>query len=499
MIYIKPLKSVCAVLVSCILFGCAKPEDSHHDAGSTPSISFPVNPVMVPSSGGNITAAVVCDDSWAAVSQSDWITSVEPASDNASVTFTVAANQAASPRDGKITFSFEGSSYTKDLTVRQAANLSTLTVSVTEVELSPEGEERDIVIVGEDWSVKSVSADWLEVKKKNSSAITVSAPINYSGSDLNAEIVIGDAAGNSETVSVSQKYGYELFKGASTVAGRKFVYKSSGLVTSVESDKSYRIDDNVSVLEICYEGEVMTGSVQPTALFVYEVNLNSDVTLKTTCAFDDNSSIKTDSLHLTQVQIMREQLMDLQDNHPEFTVLGGVNGDFFFGEHRNFLQGVVYRDGNCLKDTFDGGTTCTVFAIMDDGTARCMTQSVYSERKSSIVEAVGGRQQVLLNGSNVSNDDTLQPRTAVGVSSDGRTVWFIVVDGRRPKWSNGASFPMMAKMFTALGAYNAINLDGGGSSTFVTSENGVFNTVNKVADPTGERRVVNGIAIVKNK
>lgn len=499
--YMESLKKILSfVIASCILIGCTKPggENGGNSDGSTPTVSFAVNPVMVPASGGTMTASVVSNSQWNAVSQAEWITSVEPIEGNSGVSFNVAVNPDATPRDGKITFSFEGSSYTKDLTIRQAANLSTLIVTPDHVTLSAEGEEKDIVVTGEDWRIKSISADWLEVEKKNSSAFTVSAPINYSGSDLEADIIISDASGSSVTVSVSQEFDSNLFKGASTVAGRRFVYKSAGLVTSVTSDKSYDMDKNVSVMEICYKGQV-NGSSRPTALFVYEISLSDGVSLKMTCASDDDSSVGRTSSEETKVQILREQLSAFQAGHQELTVFGGVNGDFFLQDDNNLLHGVFYRDGVCLKNTFDGGKQCNVFAIMNDGTAKIITQDTYDNNKASILEGIGGRQQILAAGANVSNDETLEPRTAVGVSSDGRTVWLIVVDGRNTLWSAGASYPIMAKMFLALGAYNAINLDGGGSSTFVTADGGTFKTINKVTDTAGERPVVNGIAIVRNK
>lgn len=492
--HIRSLEILCVVVASCILSCCTKPDDDKN-TGKTPSVTFPVNPVMVKAAGGETQAAVNCDTDWSAESQVEWITNVSVSTGKDAVVFYVAPNQDTAPRDGKIRIS-AGNSYTKDLTVRQAADISSLAASPSALELSGEGDEQEVIITGDDWRIMSISADWLKVEKKNSNAITVSAPINYSGVDLDADIVISDAAGSSISISVRQKYDADLFKGATTVAGREFVYKSAGLVTSVTSDKSYDLDENVSVLEIRYKGQV-SGSSRSTALFAYEIDLAGGISLKTTCAYDDDSSIKNSSSEETKVQIMREQLADLQGNHPEMTVLGGVNGDFFFQEENNLLHGVFYRNGVCLKESFDGGKLCTVFAIMKDGTAKILTQDTYIGNKANILEGIGGRQQILSNGSTVSNDDTLEPRTAVGVSADGRKVWLIVIDGRNQLWSNGASYPIMAKMFLALGAYNAINLDGGGSSTFVVSETGIFKTINKVTDATGERPVVNGIAIVK--
>jgi len=56
------------------------------------------------------------------------------------------------------------------------------------------------------------------------------------------------------------------------------------------------------------------------------------------------------------------------------------------------------------------------------------------------------------------------PRTAAGVSRDGRTLLLIVVDGRRPDWSVGVTLPELARMMLDAGAWGAVNLDGGGSS-----------------------------------
>ena len=56
------------------------------------------------------------------------------------------------------------------------------------------------------------------------------------------------------------------------------------------------------------------------------------------------------------------------------------------------------------------------------------------------------------------------PRTAAGVSRDGRTLLLLVVDGRQAGWSIGATLPELAQMMLEAGAWNAVNLDGGGST-----------------------------------
>jgi hypothetical protein len=58
------------------------------------------------------------------------------------------------------------------------------------------------------------------------------------------------------------------------------------------------------------------------------------------------------------------------------------------------------------------------------------------------------------------------PRTAVGLSGDGKTGWLVVVDGRQPT-SGGATLMELAGFLASLGANDAMNLDGGGSAAMV--------------------------------
>jgi len=69
---------------------------------------------------------------------------------------------------------------------------------------------------------------------------------------------------------------------------------------------------------------------------------------------------------------------------------------------------------------------------------------------------------------------TRNPRSAVGVTADNR-ILFVVVDGRRAPTAIGVSYAQMAELMIALGATNATQLDGGGSSTLWGRYYGVAN------------------------
>ena len=85
-----------------------------------------------------------------------------------------------------------------------------------------------------------------------------------------------------------------------------------------------------------------------------------------------------------------------------------------------------------------------------------------------------------------------EPRTALGYNAD--KLFLIVADGRQPKYSTGLTLYELANILIELGATEAINLDGGSSSTFVVNDT----VVNK---PSGqqERDVLNAVFITVDK
>jgi len=86
------------------------------------------------------------------------------------------------------------------------------------------------------------------------------------------------------------------------------------------------------------------------------------------------------------------------------------------------------------------------------------------------------------------------PRTAVGVAEGGRVLILAVVDGRQPGWSIGATLAEMAIIMADLGCTEAINLDGGGSSAFVTIDTDGTLVANRPSD-THFRPVANSILV----
>ncbi|MFE0691144.1 phosphodiester glycosidase family protein [Streptomyces xiamenensis] len=114
-------------------------------------------------------------------------------------------------------------------------------------------------------------------------------------------------------------------------------------------------------------------------------------------------------------------------------------------------------------------------------------------------EAVGGRGLLVIDGEPQNwegrPNNTAAPRTAVGFSRDGGEMFLVSVDGRQ-QHSGGATLTELAVLLADLGAYTALNLDGGGSSALLARRPGDHEPrlVNRPSDGA-ERPVPNGLAV----
>jgi exopolysaccharide biosynthesis protein len=117
---------------------------------------------------------------------------------------------------------------------------------------------------------------------------------------------------------------------------------------------------------------------------------------------------------------------------------------------------------------------------------------------------VGGVGMILSDGKPVSDSMNVKektnvtflnarhPRTFVGFDRDSTRLFLCVVDGRQER-SIGMNFKEMADFLHSIGVWNAVNLDGGGSTTMVIHKK----IVNSPSDKTGERPVANTLQIIR--
>ncbi len=83
------------------------------------------------------------------------------------------------------------------------------------------------------------------------------------------------------------------------------------------------------------------------------------------------------------------------------------------------------------------------------------------------------------------------PRSLIGVDRD-EAVWLVAVDGRRPDHSVGMSFAELQRLCAYLGLRDALNLDGGGSTTLVVQGE----VVNRPTDRFGPRAVSDALVVM---
>ncbi len=201
-------------------------------------------------------------------------------------------------------------------------------------------------------------------------------------------------------------------------------------------------------------------------------------------------------------------------------VIGGVNADFFLFTPPGVPTGLLVSAGRVVTPP----SAQPAFAVDSMGRPRIATFSVRGGGTFVVddpalarvslapfhpLESVGGRPLLAADSVIAGQVDTegqagfaasRHPRTAVGIAADGRRLLLVVVDGRQRPYSDGMTLRELANLMLALGAPDAINLDGGGSTTLVFADpdsGGLLRIANRPSDPAGERPVGDALAIVQ--
>lgn len=172
-----------------------------------------------------------------------------------------------------------------------------------------------------------------------------------------------------------------------------------------------------------------------------------------------------------------------------FTVAGNVQEG---GRLPTAIGGVLMADGDRRDELRSMGRR--------GGTIRIKTQ--LWPQHGALRTVTGGWPMIVNDGKSVAEYADIvegtfprfagrNPRTAAGVSKDGSTLYLVTVDGRRPT-DAGMTLPELAKVMMQLGAYDAMNFDGGGSTTMVIEGQ----VVNRPSDQAGERAIGSALLIV---
>jgi len=194
-------------------------------------------------------------------------------------------------------------------------------------------------------------------------------------------------------------------------------------------------------------------------------------------------------------------MLDSLERHEH--VLGGVNADFF-----DLKNG---RPTNLL--VIDGAMRTPpiaqpVLAFDSAGAPHIGFFTLESGRLRPFqpLQAVGGRPVLVRDSAIAGEVDTFgsasfrarNPRTAAGIARNGKQLILVAVDGREYR-NAGMTLRELAELILALGARDAINLDGGGSTTMIVAQPSASDSLRIVNHPSGkegERAVGDALAIV---
>lgn len=184
--------------------------------------------------------------------------------------------------------------------------------------------------------------------------------------------------------------------------------------------------------------------------------------------------------------------------------IAAINGSYFDMKKGNSVC-YLRKDGVVIDTTAAGGALTTVSngaVLIKKGRLQILPWSKEDEKTCRLKQGsllVSGPLMLLggeardLSACNPGFVNTKHPRSAVALTKEGK-ILLIVVDGRRKGRAGGVNIPELTHLLRVLGCEDALNLDGGGSSTLWSASmpgKGIANT------PSGnaERKVANSLCV----
>ncbi|MFC1713124.1 phosphodiester glycosidase family protein [Candidatus Poribacteria bacterium] len=175
----------------------------------------------------------------------------------------------------------------------------------------------------------------------------------------------------------------------------------------------------------------------------------------------------------------------------------GYKNTFTVREVRDSGNTPIPKDGFVLSAR-KGSEAARLFSQLKVGDQGKLALSFSPDRWNNVVQGIGGNSRLVKHGEpvvdghrghNWRKDD---PRTALGYNDE--KLYLMVVDGRQGGYSIGMTYDDMARAMIEIGATEAINLDGGSSSTFMAQDQ----VINR---PSGgkERHVLNAVFITSEE
>ena len=231
------------------------------------------------------------------------------------------------------------------------------------------------------------------------------------------------------------------------------------------SEKKYAVTPDVTEYEWILNNASLTQQMMG---HVMEIKVGKDSTASVAVGYgdDDIDTIKTGRNWAMTETTKQAQSMQTRRNT---NVVGAINaGGYDMSNGRP--AGAFIMSGTVINEP-----TSTTFWIDKDGSAHITSAQECNAALAAgnVLEAVASFGDIFEDGHARSDLDnsTRASRTAIGIKADG-TVVMMMVDGRQAPYSVGMTMAEVGATMESLGCVQAVNLDGGGSSTFATQREG---------------------------
>ncbi len=192
-----------------------------------------------------------------------------------------------------------------------------------------------------------------------------------------------------------------------------------------------------------------------------------------------------------EMQRVLDQALAAENRHSDpttenyienYNVIAAINGAGF-NMQTGQPGGLLIMEGIEWSPINNGG----FFGILKDGTPVIATTQEYNEiYKGQVQEGIAGFGWMLIEDGKICDNlskTSMASRTAIGITKTGKVV-FLVMDGRQEPFSAGSDMDVLAQILLEAGCVDAINLDGGGSTTYVAQQPGdeELTVVNRPSD-----------------
>lgn len=283
-----------------------------------------------------------------------------------------------------------------------------------------------------------------------------SVGILNSSNGLNTFQTVLDMAKNSESIAAINgdffggtfKNGYTV--GLSVSNGELLTSTYKGNETKDEFASFVLQDDNTAIIDY-FNNDITLKSADTNEVFVVkEFNKTSDNYDTRPALFTKAWGKKSIGTFLTELVIENNEVIEIRENQEGIDI-----------PQNGFIISTTGNNAEFIKNNFKVGTKVELKIDLKIDLNKIQT-------------AISGGAILVKNGeipefsSNISGT---HPRTAIGLSKSGNTLFLITVDGRQKK-SIGMTQTELAEFLIEKGIYTAINLDGGGSTTMVAQKLG---------------------------